>query len=305
MTGDASRDTTGQDSSVSTLTLSPSKGERLGQDSLGSWFGWPALSTLALRPFDRLTVVLSHVEGRQDQGERVEGLTTSGPSDPRTWHLRAARLMLLGSLVVGCFATAGVTGAQSEQQIAAFERALIAAPEDLRVCAEYRQRLIALGDHDRAITLLERLSERPGAGPNVHMSLALAYVDKVPAASPFKRIFLGRDAMRAMSHSIEREPSLVAYYIRGLIALYYPEAVFHRARGGIADLERARGMLPTLPGQPYHARVYVSLGDGYWKIKDMARAVSIWTDGVNHFPENLRLRCNLGNFLDCFFHDGF
>ena len=42
----------------------------------------------------------------------------------------------------------------------------------------------------------------------------------------------------------------------------------------------------TLPAQPYHARVYISLGDGYWKIKDLARARSIWADGMNHFPAN-------------------
>ena len=199
--------------------------------------------------------------------------------------------MLLAALVGAFFATASAAGAQSDQQrIAALERAVIAAPEDLRVCAEYRQRIIALGDHDRAIKLLERLSERPGAGPNVHMSLALAYVDKVPSASSFKRMFLGRDAMRALSRAIEREPSLVAFYIRGLIALYYPEAVFHRARGGIADLEHARRLLATLPGRPYHARVYVSLGDGYWKVKDTARAVAIWTDGAHRFPGDQALR---------------
>jgi tetratricopeptide (TPR) repeat protein len=198
----------------------------------------------------------------------------------------------LVALLIGSTIAAGrIVGAPSEDlQIAALERAVAATPEDLRVCAEYRQRIIGSGGYDRAITLLERLSERRGAGPNVYLSLALAYVDKVPAASPFKRIFLGRDAMRALSRAIDREPSLVAYYIRGLIALYFPEPIFHRARVGIADLERARGMLATLPGQPYHARVYVSLGDGYWKIKDLARAVSIWTDGVNRFPENQALR---------------
>jgi hypothetical protein len=168
-----------------------------------------------------------------------------------------------------------------------------ADPEDLRICAEYRQHIIASSDFDRAITLLSRLAGRPAAGPNVRISLALAYVDKVPAASPFKRIFLGRDAMHALSQAIDVEPSLVAYYIRGLIALYYPEAVFHRARGGIADLEHAREILATLAPKPYHARVYVSLGDGYWKVKDQARAASIWNEGMSRFPTNHPLRTRI------------
>ena len=173
------------------------------------------------------------------------------------------------------------------------ERAVSTNPEDLRACAEYRQLIIASSEYDRAIKLLDRLSSRPNAGPNVFISLALAYVDKVPAASPFKRIFLGRDAMNAASRAIQHEPSLVAYYIRGLVALYYPEAVFHKARGGIADLEHARDMLAGLPAQPYHARVYVSLGDGYWKLKDLARAVASWTDGAGRFPADPALRSRL------------
>jgi tetratricopeptide (TPR) repeat protein len=182
-----------------------------------------------------------------------------------------------------------------DQRTAALERAVSANPDDLRVCAEYRQRIIASGDYDRAIKLLEQLADRPNTGANVHISLALAYVDKVPVASPFRRIFLGRDAMRALSRAIDREPGLVAYYIRGLVALYYPEPVFHRARGAIADLEHARSMLAGLPIQAYHARVYISLGDGYWKVHELARAIAIWTEGQRRFPGDQTLRSRLAN----------
>jgi hypothetical protein len=129
----------------------------------------------------------------------------------------------------------------------------------------------------------------------VHISLALAYVDKVPVVSPFRRIFLGRDAMRELTQAIAEEPSPLAYYIRGLIALFYPDAVFHRARGGIADLEHAREMLTDLSPHPSHARVYASLGDGYWKIHDLPKALSIWTDGVQKFPRNPDLRTRLAS----------
>jgi hypothetical protein len=204
-------------------------------------------------------------------------------------------------LIFGLVSTPAASGgvelgpaASDARSIDDLERAVVADPEDLRVCAAYRQRVISSGVYDRSIRLLDKLSSRSGSGPNVFISLALAYVDKVPAASPFKRIFLGRDAMNAVSRAIEREPSsLVAYYIRGLVALYYPEAVFHKARGGIADLEHARAMLAGLPVQPYHARVYVSLGDGYWKVKDLARAIATWTDGLGRFPSDAALRSRL------------
>src|SRR5262245_28663799 len=141
-------------------------------------------------------------------------MTLSDKYDMPAWIVLALAVL---PTVIGAQAGAN---AHSDEQVAALERAVTANPEDLRICADYRQRIIALGDYDRAIKLLERLANRAGAGPNVQMSLALAYVDKVPVVSSFKRIFLGRDAMRALTYAIDREPSLVALYIRGLIALY-------------------------------------------------------------------------------------
>lgn len=210
---------------------------------------------------------------------------------------RIARFAVATSLVGLVIARAASSGppGDNDPQIAALERAVTDNPEDLHSCADYRQLMIASGNYDRAIKLLERLADRPRSGPNVHISLALAYVDKVPVASAFRRIFLGQDAMRALSKAIDREPSLVAYYIRGLIALYYPEALFHRARGGMTDLEHAHRLLAGVTMLPAHARVYVSLGDGYWKIHDLARAVSTWKDGLNRFPADADLRARLTN----------
>jgi len=182
-----------------------------------------------------------------------------------------------------------------ESQIAALENAVRDSPEDLRAGADYRGRIIETAQFDRSIRLLQRLAGRTGAGPNVHISLALAYVDEVPVVSPFRRIFLGRDAMRELSQAIAQEPSPLAYYIRGLIALFYPDAVFHRARTGIADLEHAREMVVDLSPHPSHARVYASLGDGYWKIHDLPKAIAVWTDGLQRFPQNADLRARLVN----------
>jgi hypothetical protein len=186
----------------------------------------------------------------------------------------------------------GATDVRADSSAADAERLVVGNPEDLRLAAAYRQRIIALGDFDRSIKLFERLASRPASGPNVHISLALAYLDKVPVATPFRRIFLGRDAMHELTLAVDREPSPIAFYIRGLVSLYYPEGVFHRTRIGIADLERARTLALEQPPHPSHARVYMSLGDAYWKLHDLPRAVSIWTDGLARFPDddNLRVR---------------
>jgi hypothetical protein len=204
----------------------------------------------------------------------------------------AALVALVASFIVPASEPAAA-GRPAESRIAMLERVVIDAPENLRVCADYRQLIIQAGEFDRSIKLLERLSARPAAGPNVYISLALAYVDKVPVVSPFRRIFLGRDATRALSEAIARDPSPVAYYIRGLVALYYPESVFHRARVGIADLEHAHEMLADSAPHGSHARVYMSLGDGYWKIHDLPRAIAIWTEGLSRFPANPNLRARL------------
>jgi len=207
----------------------------------------------------------------------------------RTARLAAASILLAVALVQ--------TGAalDSRGRLALLERTVAADPEDLRACADYRQEIISTGEYDRAIRLLKGLATRPGAGPNVHISLALAYVDQVPVVGTFRRVFLGQDAMRALSVAIQREPSLLAYYIRGLIALYYPESIFHRARGGIGDLERARALIPESMPQPHLARVYITLGDGFWKVHDLTQAVAVWTEGARRFPADAALRTRLAN----------
>ena len=87
---------------------------------------------------------------------------------------------------------------------------------------------------------------------------------------------------------------MLAYYVRGLVNLYYPESLFHRARGSVADLERAREMLPTSNVRTeYHVRAYISLGDAYWKINDLEKARAEWTEGAQRFPGNDALRARL------------
>jgi len=106
-------------------------------------------------------------------------------------------------------------------RMAAFERSIDAAPEDLELAAQYRAVATESARYDRAIGFLERIARRTGSGPNAYINLALAYVDKVPPSGDLRRLYLGRDAMGALTKSIALRPSVFAYYMRGVINLYY------------------------------------------------------------------------------------
>src|SRR5436309_5959087 len=99
--------------------------------------------------------------------------------------------------------------------------------------------LVADRDFDRSTGLFERLVRQKGSGPNVQISLALAYVDKVPTSGDMRRLYLGNDAITALTKSIALHPCALAYYVRGVINLFYNNLIFHRIPKGIADLQQA------------------------------------------------------------------
>src|SRR5712692_5158212 len=111
--------------------------------------------------------------------------------------------------------------ADLELRLQTFERAIAAEPEDLKRGADYRRLTIEAGRFDRAIDFFRAVARRTGSGPNVKISLALAYVDKVPPAGDIRRLYLGRDAMNALTQSIAERPCVLAFYLRGQINLYY------------------------------------------------------------------------------------
>ncbi len=182
---------------------------------------------------------------------------------------------------------------QRGTSVAALEARVAADPEDLRVASEYRQAMIASGEFDRSIKLFEQLDSRPGAGPHVALSLGLAYIDKIPAVGAFRRISLGNRATAALTQSIAREPSDVAYLIRGLVNLHFEKGFFHRTPAGVADLEHALQLASAHLDRKYVARIYVALGDGYWRLKKREKARETWQTGSTRFPTDERLRLRL------------
>jgi hypothetical protein len=191
--------------------------------------------------------------------------------------------------------------------LAQMEARLAATPEDLKIAAEYRQAVIAEGEYDRAIKFFDGLAARPGAGPHAFLNLGLAYIDKIPSVGALRRISIGNNATSALTHAIEREPSDVAYLIRGLVNLHFERGVFHRTPEGVADLENALRLAAPHADRPYVARIYVALGDGYWRLSNHEKARATWRDGQAKFPGDERLRLRLtsadGVVSDTIAHD--
>jgi hypothetical protein len=178
-------------------------------------------------------------------------------------------------------------------QLGTFETRLTAKPEDLKAGAEYRQIAIADNAYDRSIAFFEGLSARPNAGPHVYLNLALAYIDKIPTVGAFSRIAIGNKATRAATRSIELQPSEVAYAVRGMVNLRFEKGLYHRTPQGVADLEEARRLSATHSRSKYVARIYVALGDGYWRLKNPTKAREIWREGSGFFPADPQLQQRL------------
>jgi tetratricopeptide (TPR) repeat protein len=177
--------------------------------------------------------------------------------------------------------------------LATLETRLTADPENLKAGAEYRQIAIADNAYDRAIAFLEQLSTRPNAGPHVYLTLSLAYIDKIPTVGAFKRISIGNKATKAVTRSIELQPSEVSYAVRGMVNLRFEKGFYHRTPQGVADLEEARRLAASHPRSPYVAQIYLALGDGYWRLKNRMKAREVWQEGSKLFPADAQLQGRL------------
>jgi tetratricopeptide (TPR) repeat protein len=187
---------------------------------------------------------------------------------------------------------AAVSGVDS-RTIDELERGVLADPENLKLAADYRQLAIASGDFDRPIGVLEKLAKRKGSGPNVQISLALAYVDKVPTSGDIRRLYLGRDAINALTKAIAQRQTTLAYYVRGVINLYYNNFIFHRVPRGIADLEQALAIGTHEATPALDLRVRTALGDGYFRAGDAAKARAAWSAALVKFPTDAGLKSRL------------
>ena len=187
------------------------------------------------------------------------------------------------------------------------EKAIEADPENMRYASEYRMAMLTQAksidkrrapegkpaDYDRELKFFEKLATSNPKSSNAFLQWGFAIVDQMPAAGAITKVQNARAAQTQFTKSLEVKPTWIAYYTRGNAGLFWPlvfEPMFHYVRDGVGDLEKAYEMQKAGPLKPFHLRVFVSLGDGYWKLSQMPKARAIWAEGLKAFPNNEALK---------------
>ena len=187
--------------------------------------------------------------------------------------------------------------------ISAFEAALEATPDDMQAGSQYRQAVLRrsirtkpkegnVADYDKEIAFFEKLAAKNPTASMAFLNYGFSYVDKIPAAGSITQVILANTALTQFTKSIDLKPTWIALYTRGNSYLYWPR-IFGRSQLGVNDLEKAYGMQKGQGRKSYYVRVFVSLGDGYWKTDNIDKAKAIWKEGLAMFPESQSLKDRL------------
>lgn len=202
-----------------------------------------------------------------------------------------------GGILVACALVAAqaviVADGNAITRLQGYEEALARDPENLILASEYRQLSISARQFDRPIEFLAKLAKRKGGGPNIQISFALALVDKAPTVGEVRRVYVGFDAMNALTLAIAHQPSVLAYYARGRINLGYDKLIFHRTDKGVADLEHALSLATSDTPPLLLGRTYLFLGDGYYKLDNPVKAREAWSAGAAVSPDDADLKARL------------
>lgn len=180
-----------------------------------------------------------------------------------------------------------------DQALTLFEQALGENPDSLRLASEYRMTVIEAEAYDRALAFFEQLTSDNPQAAYAFLNYGLAYVDKIPTAGSITQVLLANKSLKLFTRSVEIRPTWAGLYTRGNSYLFWPK-VFNRAPLGIADLEKAYAMQQDEPKRSYHVRVYLSLGDGYYKVGQEEKARQMWRKGLSEFPSNQQLKRRVG-----------
>ena len=179
--------------------------------------------------------------------------------------------------------------------LTALEQAVMAQPDDLKAANDYRMALVAtnkIEQFDRGVAFFAKVVAAFPNSANAHLNYGFAYVDKVPVAGSITQVILANNALGEFTKAIELKPTWIGLYTRGNSYLFWPR-IFNRTHLGVADLEAALKLQRAEPKHGYHVRVFISLGDGYWKMDDTAKATATWQEGLTAFPGSDALKARL------------
>ena len=187
--------------------------------------------------------------------------------------------------------------------IDSFEEALTADPESLKIASELRLATLkkALAEHpkegkpadwDRELAFFEKLTAANPKSSNAALNYGFSFVDKIPAAGSISQVIWANKSLEQFTKSINLKPTWIALYTRGNSYLYWPK-IFMHTPDAVSDLERAYKMQKAEGKKSYHIRVYISLGDAYWKSDDIKRARAMWKEGLGKYPTSQPLKDRL------------
>lgn len=183
-------------------------------------------------------------------------------------------------------------GPNDKDALGKLEQALSAQADDLRAGNDYRMAIIKAGQYDRGLDFFEKLVASHPSASNARLNYGFQYVDKIPAAGSITQVILANNALTEFTKALQLRGSWIGYYTRGNSYLFWPK-IFGRTKLGIADLEEALKIQKAEPKRSYHVRVYIALGDGHFKMDDLAKATAVWKEGLEQFPGDAQLKLRL------------
>jgi tetratricopeptide (TPR) repeat protein len=205
----------------------------------------------------------------------------------------AASVLLVVTFVAAlALASPPAVPGDSGDKLSSLEAALSSDPGNLRLANEYRMAVISTSQYDRAIKFFGKLVADHPDNANAHLNYGFADVDKLPVAGSITQLMLANNASSEFSKSLALQQTWIGYYTRGKFYLYWP-SIFERTKLGVADLETAMKMQKADKKHAYHVYTFIALGDGYWKLGDVGRAIATWKEGLEEFPDNTELKTRL------------
>lgn len=185
------------------------------------------------------------------------------------------------------------------------QQATARAPNDLLIGTDYRQAVIARAEtldtkrgqvkkaYERCVKFFAALAKAYPDAPNAHLNYGFSMVDKIPAEGAITRVILANDSLTEFGKALELDPSWLGYYSRGHAYLFWPP-IFGRVEMGIADLERAVAIAKEAGDhQPYYARAWAALGDGFWRLDNVEQARQVWQQAAAVYPDDAELQARL------------
>ncbi len=185
-----------------------------------------------------------------------------------------------------------------ERFLSRLESEIATKPEQYAMSDAYRAKCVAWDKHDRSIDFFAKLSKDHPDALQPRVSLAGAYVDKIPTCGGLAAVVskgtLANKALDVLNAALERHgSSWVVHYARGMNHLHWPRMLRHSG-DAIADFERCLNMQKSGgKKEPYHERLCVALGDAHSKNKSYSAARKVWRDGLAAFPDSEELKTRL------------